>query len=136
MDFVSTLHVASYRGHKGIVELLLDKRANVDILSRNFASAFLAASVEGYVNTVNFLLDNGASADMVGSVLRAASRARHADGLRCLLESNVTIPEECGIYFNRIEAAYYGRDFNTIGLSLDARVNVNANGILGPIPLH
>ena len=54
---------ASQNGHKEIVELLIEKGAEVDLIDQKGRTALTYASLRESQEIVQLLLDNGASAD-------------------------------------------------------------------------
>ena len=59
-DFGTTLDAASLGGHEKIVQLLLDKGAEVNAQGGFYGNALQAASVKGDEQVVKILLDKGA----------------------------------------------------------------------------
>jgi ankyrin repeat protein len=60
------LQVASFQGYEMVVELLLDKGANVNAQGGGYGNALYAASVEGHEKIVELLLDKGANVSVNG----------------------------------------------------------------------
>lgn len=58
--YSNVLRAASARGHELIVELLLDKGAEVNAQGGNYGNALLAASDRDHEQIVELLLDEGA----------------------------------------------------------------------------
>ncbi|KAF4470584.1 Ankyrin repeat domain-containing 52 [Fusarium albosuccineum] len=63
-DEQSPLHVASRQGHVDAAELLLQKGAVVDIVSRAYYTPLYVASNRGHDSVVKLLLENGADASV------------------------------------------------------------------------
>ena len=62
----TALMAASKKGHKDIVQLLIDN--GVDVLAKiGGRTALMCASEEGYMDIVKLLIDNGAAPIAVGS---------------------------------------------------------------------
>ena len=59
-NYGTTLHAASLGGHKKIVQVLLDKGADVNAQGGVYGNALQAASSEGHGQVVQMLLDKGA----------------------------------------------------------------------------
>src|SRR3989344_3541997 len=57
------LHWAAFRGNENIVQLLLDRGANVDAVSLRGHTALMMAAQWGNVDIVKLLLDRGANVD-------------------------------------------------------------------------
>lgn len=55
-----TLQSASYRGHEKIVQLLLEKGANVNAQGRQYGNPLQAASYGGHDKIMQVLLEKGA----------------------------------------------------------------------------
>ena len=47
-DYGNALQAASYRGHDQVVQLLLDKEANINVQGGRYSNALQAASSKGY----------------------------------------------------------------------------------------
>ncbi|KAF5008332.1 hypothetical protein FDECE_5375 [Fusarium decemcellulare] len=63
-DEQSPLHVASRQGHVDAAELLLQKGAVVDVVSRTYDTPLYVASDRGHDGVVKLLLENGADASV------------------------------------------------------------------------
>ncbi|CEN59972.1 Putative Ankyrin repeat domain containing protein [Aspergillus calidoustus] len=83
--------VASSGGHQEIVQLLLDKGADVNVQGGN---ALQAASARGYQEIVQLLLDKGADVNAqggeYGNALQAASEGRHEKIVKLLKKRGAT----------------------------------------------
>ena len=87
----SALMWASEYDHAEVAELLLDKRAQVDLPSANGSTAMIMACRKGHMKVVEMLHKRGASIEVelkggAKSALAAASRARHKEVAVVLLD--------------------------------------------------
>ncbi len=57
----TALHIASYCGHKNIVEYLIDNGANINSSNKNKITPLFIASYYGYFDIVQILVENGAN---------------------------------------------------------------------------
>jgi hypothetical protein len=91
----SALQAASAGGHKEIVQLLLDKDANVDAQSGYYGSTLQAASARGHKEIVQLLLDKDANVDAqgghYGSALQAASAGGRKEIVQLLLDKDANV---------------------------------------------
>ncbi|KAF7365826.1 Protein kinase domain-containing protein [Mycena venus] len=86
--------VASYYGHFHMVQLLLDKGADVNIPARPFGSALQAAVYAGHTQTVRLLINYGADVNAqgpYGTSLAIASFRGHEDIIRLLLMNGADV---------------------------------------------
>ena len=65
-DYGTTLHAASAGGHNKVVQILLDKGANVNAQEGEYGNALQAASTGGHDKVVQMLLDKGADINAQG----------------------------------------------------------------------
>ena len=89
-------------GHRDVVKLLLDRNAQVDIVSVDGMTALMFASSKGYLEIVNMLLDNGAQVNFQSfkksrTALIEASENGHVNVVKLLIDKgaqvNVTVNE-------------------------------------------
>ena len=90
IDGNTALIIASIKGNKNIVILLLDNGAEIDIKNNNGNTALMLASNYGHKDIVELLLDNGANYNIVNhgiqnTALMMASNNGHADVVQLLL---------------------------------------------------
>jgi ankyrin repeat protein len=76
--------VASARGHKQVVKLLLNKGANVNAQGGSYRDALHAASFSGYEQIVKLLLNKGAFDDQIADQTSSDARPRSAKSLDSL----------------------------------------------------
>jgi|GEM_PF-3379274 len=99
------LHIASRLGHNGIVQLLVDHKANVNSGQRDFTfdpnlenglTPLHSATEGGYLNTVELLLKNGAEvngndADTPATPLHIACQNNNISIVQTLLQHNADV---------------------------------------------
>jgi uncharacterized protein len=91
----TALHVASRNGHTEIVEMLLEKGADVNAKTNEGITALIRASEKGHTETVARLLEKGADVNAKDSdgwtALMWASRNGHAETVTILLEEGADV---------------------------------------------
>ena len=109
------LSAASAGGHREIVELLLDKGADVNVEEGGgYSNALSAASAGGHREVVKLLLDKGADVNkegggsFYGNALSAASAGGHREVVELLLDKGADVNAQGGYYSNALEAAKAG----------------------------
>jgi ankyrin repeat protein len=85
------LQAAAFRGYSGVLQLLIERGADVNVRSGFFGTALQAAASQGHTDAVNVLLENGADPNIAaaghyGSALAAAVALNFGDILQTLLD--------------------------------------------------
>ena len=77
------LNIAAYHGHEPIVEMLLQRKAAVDLQNRDGGTALIAAARNGHIAVAHRLLAAGAKTEVRARVgktaLQIANRSGHAE---------------------------------------------------------
>lgn len=98
LDGYNAIMCASRKGYRDIVELLLDRGANIHEKNNNGINALIYASSKGHKDIVELLLDRGADIkekDCVGSnALLYASYYGHRDVVELLLDQGADIHDK------------------------------------------
>ncbi|KAJ7278295.1 ankyrin repeat domain-containing protein [Mycena rebaudengoi] len=93
----TALQAASYRGHEAVVQLLLNRGADLNAQGGYYGHALQAASYEGHEAVVQLLLNRGADVNAQGgrfwTALQAASTNGHEEVIQLLL-ANGALPNE------------------------------------------
>ncbi|KAH6881080.1 hypothetical protein B0T10DRAFT_518795 [Thelonectria olida] len=126
----SALQAASAGGHDKIVQLLLEKGADVN--AGKYGSALQAAAARGHDKIVQLLLEKGADVNMegghYGSALQAASAGGHDKIVQLLLEKGADVNAEGGQYGSALQAASAEGHDKIVQLLLEKGAGVNAEG--------
>ncbi|KAH0006078.1 Pfs, NACHT and ankyrin domain protein, partial [Aureobasidium melanogenum] len=116
------LQAASRDDHESIVQLLLDRGADVNI---GDGAALYEAVSQGYHKIVQLLLDRGADVNIRdNAALREASRLGHETIIQLLLNAGADVNARNGDALAK--ASRYGR-YTIVQLLLSRGANVNAN---------
>ncbi|KAH8204346.1 hypothetical protein TruAng_001509 [Truncatella angustata] len=125
----TALQAASRNGHKEIVELLLEKGAEINIQSGQFETALQAASYIGHKEIVELLLEKGAEVNIQSgkseTALQAASRNGHKEIVELLLEKGAEINIQSGHYGTALQAASCTCHKEIVELLLEKGAEVN-----------
>ena len=89
-NFSTSLYVAASYGREGVVQLLLDKGAEIDMGWRSYESPLHAAAANGHINVVKLLLNRGAEYDKISvsgkTPLGLAALCKRKDVVELLLD--------------------------------------------------
>src|SRR6266550_1650674 len=117
-ELVEALYAASQGGHKNIVEMVIEKRANVNAQGGQYGNALQAAPHWGHNNIVELLIEKGANVNaqggFYGNALQAASQGGHKNIVELLLEKGVNVNAQGGEYGNALQAASQWGHINNI----------------------
>ncbi|SCV35431.1 related to ankyrin [Fusarium fujikuroi] len=141
LELDQSLSIALARGYKEIVEILLDRGANInaegaDINAEGgyYGNALQAASAEGYKEIVQMLLDRGADINAkdrdYGNALQAASAEGHKEIVKMLLNRGAIVNAKGGYYSNALQAASAEGHKEIIQMLLDRGADINAKGAI------
>lgn len=125
----TTLVAASLGGHDKVVQLLLDKGAEVNAQGGSYGNALQAASEGGHDKVVRLLLDKGADMNAQGrrydNALQAASAGGHGKVVRLLLDKGADVNSQGG---KAIQWALAGRYNKVVQILLEKGAKVEASG--------
>ncbi|KAF1820768.1 ankyrin, partial [Dissoconium aciculare CBS 342.82] len=131
-DKASSLYYASFIGRVGVVQLLLEAKADVNAQGGRYGTALQAASLRGYDKVVRLLLeaeaDVNAQGGDYGNALQAASLRGYDKVVRLLLEAEADVNAQGGDYGTALYAASSGGHDKVVRLLLEAEADVNAQG--------
>ncbi|KAJ5267434.1 hypothetical protein N7478_000692 [Penicillium angulare] len=123
---------ASLNGYDKVVQLLLEKGAEVNAQGGNYGNALRAASLRGHDKIVQLLLEKGAEVNAQGSesgnALQAASSQGHDKIVQLLLEKGAEVNAQGGGYGNSLQAASLEGHDKIVQLLLEKGAEVNAQG--------
>ncbi|KAL3488651.1 hypothetical protein BJX62DRAFT_253118 [Aspergillus germanicus] len=130
--FGNALQAASYGGHEKVMQLLLDRGAEVNAQGGDLGNALQAASCGGHEKVVQLLLDQGAEVNAqggdFGNALQAASYGGHEKVVQLLLGQGAEVNAQGGHFGNALQAASCGGQEKVVQLLLDQGAEVNAQG--------
>ncbi|KAF8336030.1 ankyrin repeat-containing domain protein [Amanita rubescens] len=131
-DNGNALYAASLGGYNEIVELLLDRGADVNAQGGIYGYALQAASERGRNEIAKLLLDKGAYVNAAGGhykhALQAASQGGHNEIVKLLLNRGAYVNAKGGHYGDALQAASQGGHHEIVKLLLDKGAYVNVQG--------
>jgi ankyrin repeat protein len=126
------LFIAAEQGNQAVMEVLLDKGADVNAEGGIYGNALYAASAGGHKEVATLLLDKGADVNaeggIYGNALYAASAGGHKEVATLLLDKGADVNAEGGYYGNALQAASANGHKEVATLLLDKGAYVNAQG--------
>jgi ankyrin repeat protein len=128
----SQLVISSLLGHDTVVQLLLDKDANVDAQDEIHGNALLAASAYGHNRVVKLLLDKGANVNAkhkkYSNALYIASAEGYEQVVEMLLDRGADFNAQDGYFGSALQAASCEGHDQVVRILLDRGADVNAQG--------
>ena len=122
-DYGSALQAASDQGHEKVVQLLLDRGADVNAQGGYYGTALQAASRYGHEKVVQLLLDRGADVNAQGeyhsNALQAASYEGHEKVVQLLLDRGADVNAQGEYHSNALQAASYEGHEKVVQILLD-----------------
>ena len=125
----TALGIAAFRGHTGVVALLLDRGADVNTVGGKYATALGMAAYWGYKEILTLLLDRGADINIVGgtygTALGVAAYEGHKGIVTFLLDRGADVNTVGGMYGTALGVAACKGDEGIVALLLDRGADVN-----------
>jgi hypothetical protein len=114
----SPIQAASARGHKYVVQLLIDNGANVNAKGGHYGNPIQVPLARDHKDVVQLLIDNGANVNAkgrrYGSPIQAASAGGHKDVVQLLINNEAIFNAKGGDYGTPIQAASAEGDENIV----------------------
>ncbi|RHZ53561.1 uncharacterized protein CDV56_100734 [Aspergillus thermomutatus] len=131
-EMATPLYYASLAGLRCIVELLLEKGADVNAQGGLYGNPLQAACGRGDKEVVQLLLEKGADVNAqggeYGNALQAACVEGDKEVVQLLLEKGAEVNAQGGQYGNPLQAACGRGDKEVVQLLLEKGADVNAQG--------
>ena len=123
------LHWAAMKGHQGIVKLVLNKDAAIDVYDDDYLTPLWFAAARGHEGVVKLLLDKGAYMDTYqksyGTPLYVASHDGHDRIVQMLLGKGAGVNIWGGFYVSPVRAASIRRHSKIVQMLLDKGADIN-----------
>ena len=105
-DLGNALQAASYSGHGHVIQILLDKGADINAQRGDYGNALQAASLGGHIQIVQLLLSKGAhvnaqGGELLSNALEAASYNGHDEVVQLLLIKGAEVNAQSGELYRK-----------------------------------
>lgn len=128
----SALLVAARNGHAMVVQMLLDRGADINPQHGRYGNALQAAASRGHTQIMQILLDRGADVNTQGGkhgcALQAASYKGFEKAVQLLLDQGADVDIQGGKSGNALRAACRTCHTGVVQMLLDRGAEVNAQG--------
>ena len=132
---LNLINIASRYGYKNIVKLLIDKGANVNIISSNYNNtALMQAATYGYKDIVELLIDNGASIDIqdyIGITALIKAALHYKDIVELLINKGADINIKDNYGKTALMYALEVGNTDIAKLLIDSGANINIKDNMG-----
>jgi ankyrin repeat protein len=130
LRYGNALCVASSLGYTGVVKLLINYGADVNVSDKRYGNSLCAASYRGFKDIVEMLLNHGAEINVednrYANPLTAASSRGRSNVVHLLIERGANLNVENKRYCNALCAASMRGHTEVVKLLLDRGANINA----------
>jgi Ankyrin repeats (3 copies)/Ankyrin repeats (many copies) len=131
-DGRTALFWASEYGHEKVVQILLERGADINARGRGYSNALYTASEGGHEKVVQMLLERGADVNTqggeYGNALQAASYGGHEKVVQILLERGADVNTQGERYGNALQAASVRGHEKVVQILLERGADVNSQG--------
>ncbi|KAJ5660344.1 hypothetical protein N7507_006795 [Penicillium longicatenatum] len=133
-DSTSTYPItwASLNGHKVVVQMFLERGADINVFGGQYGNALQAACSKGHTQIVQMLLDKGADVNAqggrYGNALQAACSGGYYEIVKMLLVKGADVDKQGGQHGNALQAACSEGHDRIVRILINKGADVNIQG--------
>lgn len=131
-DLCNALHTALAFSQNGIVQILLDNNADVNVYDWEYRTALQVACMKGNIEIVHLLLKADAEVNQQGgkhgTALQLAAYGGYTEIVQTLLDYGADANAQCGELNTALQAASRIGDKDIVRILLDHKADVNIQG--------